>query len=377
MSAIIPFYKPQDIFISGASGCTLTDDTGKKYLDFEAGVWCANLGHGREEILKCIADQALRCQHHGYAFRNQASEELSVALNDITGLRGGSSVFLSSGSEAVNLAITIARKLTGRKKVVLIAHSYLSAYGYGMNVDENTEILRIHEEDAAMSPNPDFSDAAAFVAEVGGASMGVVRFPGRNFLRNICKVAKECGSLVIADEVTTGFGRHGYWFGYQHYGILPDMVVCGKALGNGYPVSSLTVSNNLSGLFSTSPFRYAQSHQNDPPGCCAGLEVIAIIQRDDILKKVISIGEYLHCGLKMIVQAHPDKVREIRSRGLMAALELQECCNGEEIHKRMFHLGLITGFRDNTFRFMPPLIVSRGQIDQLLECLNQILSGEP
>lgn len=136
-NAIIPFYKPTDKLIVKAKDCCLYDSEGKKYTDFESGVWCANIGHSNEQINKRIANQIRETIHHGYHFRNIYAEHLSLKLQDLVGFKNGASVFLSSGSEAINLAIILARHFTEKQYILKIDNSYLSAYGFGQITDDN------------------------------------------------------------------------------------------------------------------------------------------------------------------------------------------------------------------------------------------------
>ena len=122
---IIPFYYPSDKVIVKSKDCYQYDSEGKEYIDFESGVWCANLGHSNNRIATVVEKQAKESIHHGYRFRNRFSEELSKELQRLIGFKNGTSVFLSSGSEAVNLALTLSRNLTGRNKVLKINNSYL------------------------------------------------------------------------------------------------------------------------------------------------------------------------------------------------------------------------------------------------------------
>ena len=369
---IIPFYTPSNKLIVRSNGCYQYDSEGKEYIDFESGVWCANIGHSNERIVQLINSQVRESVHHGYRFRNEQAEKLSVRLQELTGLRNGASVFLSSGSEAVNLSITLARYLTGRKKILKIDNSYLSAYGFGRISDENTDMATVKYNDLNDVKNIDFDEIAAFLLETGGASIEMVQFPGRTFIDALVENSKKKGCLLIAEEVTTGMGRTGKWFGFQHYGLTPDMVVTGKGLGNGYPVSAVTINSVLNEQFSRHPFRYAQSHQNDP-GCAIGLEVISYIEENGLIEKGNRTGEYFKVQLERIAENHPGKVKEVRARGLMLALEFTGRTDGEAINNQLFESGFITGFKLNTLRFLPPLIITENDIDKLIGRLDELL----
>lgn len=371
---IIPLYYPSDKIIVKSKECYQYDAEGRMYIDFESGVWCANLGHSNDRITKVVNTQTKESIHHGYRFRNQYAEELSKELQRLIGFENGSSVFLSSGSEAVNLAITLSRHLTGRDKILKINNSYLSAYGFGQISKENNNLINIEFNNLKATEEIDFNEISAFVLETGGASVEMVRFPEFEFIKHLIGCAKKNGCSIIAEEVTTGMGRLGKWFGFQYYDIMPDMVVTGKALGNGFPISAVTISSELTEKFNRSPFVYAQSHQNDPFGCAIGLEVIKIIEEEDLISRSNNIGLYFKTQLERIQADHTDKVKEIRARGLMLALEFKDSFDGKEVSDILFESGYVIGFKLNTFRFLPPLIIESSDIDKMIDELNRLLT---
>jgi acetylornithine/N-succinyldiaminopimelate aminotransferase len=370
---IIPFYNPNDKSIVKSKDCYLYDSEGKKYIDFEAGVWCANIGHSNQQVIKRMNRQIKESIHHGYHFRNKHAEELSLKLQQLIGFSNGASVFLSSGSEAVNLSITLARFFTGRKKILKIDHSYLCAFGFGQISDENDSSVSLKNNDLLSVDKIDFKNIAAFVIETGGASLGVVRFPDHGFIKKVTEICKQNDCLIIAEEVTTGLGRLGKWFGFQHYDFIPDIVVTGKAMGNGYPVSAVTMSSALLGKFEQSPFRYAQSHQNDPLGCSVALEVINVMESSILVDRSRTTGEYFRKQLERIKDRHPDKIKEIRARGLMLAAEFNEHIDGELISKQLFDKGFVVGFKFNTLRFLPPLTIKHSDIYKMVRKLDELL----
>jgi acetylornithine/N-succinyldiaminopimelate aminotransferase len=372
---IIPFYYPSDKVIVKSKDCYQYDSEGKEYIDFESGVWCANLGHCNDRIAKIVEKQAKESIHHGYRFRNLFSEGLSTELQRLIGFRDGSSVFLSSGSEAVNLAITLSRNLTGRNKVLKINNSFLSAYGFGQISKENENLVNVEFNNPDSIKNVDFNEISALVLETGGASVEMVKFPDFEFISQLIDSAKKNNCLIIAEEVTTGIGRLGKWFGFQHYDVIPDIVVTGKALGNGFPVSAVTISSELTEKFKQSPFVYAQSHQNDPFGCAIGLEVIKIIEETDLISRSNAVGIYFKEQLELVLNNHKDKVKEVRARGLMLALEFNDDFDGKKISDALFEAGNVIGFKLNTLRFLPPLTIKTNDIDKMIDKLNSLLTN--
>jgi acetylornithine aminotransferase len=371
---IIPFYLPSDKLIVKSKDCYLYDTEGKEYIDFESGVWCTNIGHSNDQLTERIGEQIKESIHHGYRFRNSYSEQLSKELQRLVGFENGSTVFLSSGSEAVNLAITLAQHLTGRKKILKIDNSYLSAYGFGRLSADNDYLVNVKFNNLSAINGIDFSDISAFVVETGGASVDMVRFPDYDFIQQLTEISARNNCLIIAEEVTTGMGRLGKWFGFQHYDLVPDMVVTGKALGNGFPVSAVTISSNVAKRFDENKFRYAQSHQNDPFGCAIGLEVIKIIEENELISKCHATGIYFNEQLERLRNKHQDKIKEVRGRGLMLAVEFRKGIDGEKISDSLFENGFVIGFKLNTLRFLPPLTIKLTDIDKMIQKLDGLLT---
>ena len=162
-NSILPFYQPTQKVVVSSADCYQYDEEDKQYIDFDSGVWCANLGHSHPDLIKAIEHQMKVSFHHGYKFRNYAAEQLSEKLLNLIGFKEGKSVFLSSGSEAVNLSITLAKHLTGRKKILKIDKSYLSAFGHGQISEQNEDLFTIAINDIQAIEHIDFSQMAAFV----------------------------------------------------------------------------------------------------------------------------------------------------------------------------------------------------------------------
>ncbi len=370
---IIPLYNQADRLIIRSENCYVYDSYNKQYIDFESGDWSSNLGHSNPKINERIKQQVDKLIHDGLRFRNNESEQLSLKLLEKLGLSGGQCAFVNSGSEAVNLGITIAKNLTGRKKVLKMDCSYLSAFGHGQISENNSDLINITFNDTNAISKLDFNEIAVFVFEPGNSS-SLIKYPNSDFIKAVATEIKKYNGLLMANEVTTGFGRTGKWFGYQHYDYQPDIVSVGKALGNGYPISGVAISLKISELFFKTPFRYAQSHQNDALGCAIGLEVINTIEKQDLIKKGFDKGEYFRQKLIDLQTKHSEIV-EIRARGLMIAIELKTNVIADSIYTQLIENGFLVGIKENTLRFMPPLIIEKKDIDNLIETIDRIKTG--
>jgi acetylornithine aminotransferase len=371
-TSIIEFYPSTDEILVSSMGCKYKTNLGKEYIDLESGVWCANLGHSHPRLSKIYAEQSKNFIHQGYKFRNLESEKLSAKLNELAGFKNGSSVFLSSGSEAVNLSISLAQHITGRKKIVKITNSYLSAFGFGQIKQDNDIVISISEIKELESI--DFNEVCAFVLEVSGASVDMVKFPTKELVEAVVHKCKSNGVYVIAEEVTTGMGRLGKWFGFQLYDINPDMLVAGKALGNGYPISALLISDQVNNKFEANIFRYAQSHQNDPMGCRIALEVISIFEQEQILDKVNQISFYFEQKIKELIAQYPQLITSYRIRGLMIGVEFNKEIDATTLNQQLFENGYVFTERMNIFRMLPPLVISYNEVDEFFSTIERLVN---
>ena len=373
-----------------ARDCYLYDVDGKRYVDFESGVWCAALGHSHRRITQAIRTQIERIIHIGYRYTSALVEEAAAEVLGTVALPDGKCVFLSSGSEAVEFGVQIARRLSGRPLLLTLADSYLAAYG-SAGKKEPREWHCLDWSACAACPHPEecdprcsrlseipFESIGGLVFEPGNSS-GLVRLPPRQLVQTLAGLVRQRRGLVVVDEVTTGMGRTGAWYGFQHYALQPDVVALGKGLGNGYPVSGVAMTSDVADGLEDSAFHYAQSHQNDPLGCAIAREVITVIREEGLVERSNAIGTHFLDELQHL-GARYDVVKEVRGRGLMIAMEFED--NDERfslasVYHELVERGFLVGFKPaaNLLRFYPPLTIKEEDIAQLLENLDDILEG--
>jgi acetylornithine/N-succinyldiaminopimelate aminotransferase len=372
-----------------ADNCYLYDQDNNRYVDFESGIWCTVLGHANPRINKVITEQIDKVMHLGPRYTSQLAEQAATSLLNTISDKNGKCVFLSSGTEAVELGITVARLFTGRTLLLTLSDSYLGAYGSAgrkedgwVTIDpdrcadcEDVECVR----DCANLQNIDFDGIGAFVFEPG-SSYGKVRFPPEKLIHLVAEEIRKAGGLIVVDEVTTGLGRTGRWYGFNHYGIRPDIVAFGKGLGNGYPASAVALKHHIAQELENRRFRYIQSHQNDPLGCAIAGEVIRIIREDDLVSRSDKLGGKLISSLNRLKSNSP-LVREVRGRGLMASVQFSEShgsWNVESLSGEMLKRGFIIGFNPSAslIRFLPPLTIQEDQIGRMVENLTAVLESK-
>lgn len=353
-----------------AAGAVVEDVSGRSWVDWESGVWCAGLGHNHPAVARAVSRRFTSVSHVGYRWSDPVVEEAAVRLAGIAGMDGGRVVFLSSGSEAVDLGIRIARTVTGRQQLARLGGNYLAAYGAA--VEPGWIDL-----DAEGGETPDLSAVAAFVLEPGNAS-GTVRLPTAETVETAARRVQDAGGLVVVDEVTTGFGRTGRWFGFQHYDVRPDIVTVGKGAGNGYPVSAVVVTEDVARHLPPG-FRYAQSHQDDPASAAVVLAVIQTMEDTGLIDRCAVLGRRLRAALREVAD-RTGHVTDVRGRGLMCALSLLPPLEGgvaaADAQRGLLDLGHLVGANAtrNCLRLYPPFVIDDRHINELKAALVDILT---
>jgi acetylornithine aminotransferase len=355
----------------------------------ESGIWCLPLGHCHHQVNEAISAQANDLAHSGYTYGNSVIEQASRAVLDMVNMPQGKCVFLSSGSEAVEFGVQVLRKLSGRPLVLTLSDSFLGSYGSaGKKQADEWILFDWHQCDTCSSskdcdPECDhlsdipFSRIGGFVFEPGSSS-GLVRFPPKAFIQNLAKLVRRHDGFIQINEITTGLGRTGRWFGFQHYDIEPDIVSMGKGLGNGYPVSAIAMRPEIIERLSEIGFYYFQSHQNDPLGCAAARAVITTLQEHNTIEESCIAADYLAERLQQLAEKY-SIIQEIRGRGLMIAIEFNGQLTDEvlsDLYLQCIQQGLILTKRPgfSVFRIDPPLIIQKEDIDHFIETFDQLLA---
>ncbi len=373
-------------FVRG-EGCWLYDSAGRAYLDFEAGTWAVALGYCHPRVNQAIHAQIERVANLGVRYPSDLAEAAALAVLDIAGFPDGKCVFLSSGSEAVEFGVQVARRTSGRPLLLTLADSYLSAYGSASrkNAEEWAAFDWSTCAGCAQSAgcDPDcprlaaipFEQICGFVFEPGNAH-GLVHLPPAGPVRALAERVQSQQGLVVVNEVTTGMGRTGAWFGFQHYPIQPDVLAAGKGLGNGYPVSVCAMRLAVAEKLEAAGFYYAQSHQNDPLGSAVASEVIRVMREEGLVERSRRVGEYfLGCLNELAGQAA--QVKEVRGRGLMIVMELHESTPAAALAARLRERGFVVGYSPwaNLVRFYPALVVEEEQVDRLVRAMGEEVAG--
>lgn len=384
---LIPVYARYPIVMDRGEGCTLFDVDGNAYLDMMGGLGVNALGHAHPRMVRVMAEQAARMIHLSPQYSNPYTSALAERLAALAGMRGA--FFSTGGSEAVEGALKLARthgrQLGGERKHGLVAlkGSYhgrtfgsLAVTGqekytvdFGPGLPGVTFIERNNLD--ALRAAVDQQTCAILLEPVLGE--GGVLFCSEEFLAEARRLADATGALLIFDEIQCGLGRVGSWFAFQRSSVVPDILILGKPLGGGLPLSALLVGEQLFHRFGLA--KHASTLGGSPLACRLGLEFLAVMAEERVLENVAAAGARMQVGLQRIAARFPDLVVEVRGAGLMWALELNQ--PGRAVAEEGLRRGVLFNVvQGKVMRFLPPLILTPAQVDHGLDVLEQILAEQ-
>ena len=384
---LMPAYARQPIAFERGEGARLWDAHGNEYLDAIAGVAVTSLGHAHPEIAAAIAEQAALLLHTSNVFRIGWQERLGERLCALAGMERA--FFCNSGAEANETALKLAR-LHGRRaqvalpQVLVMEHSFhgrtlatLAATGNPAAHAGFEPLLpgfvRVpgNDLDAARQAAAQAPGIVAVLLETVQGEGGV-RPVGADYLRGLRALCDARDWLLMVDEVQTGLGRTGQWFGYQHAGIAPDVVTLAKALGNGFPIGACLARGPAARLFS--PGQHGSTFGGNPLACRVAWTVLDVMERGQLPRRAAVLGQRLLARLRERLGGHPHVVA-IRGQGLMVGIELDRDCQelmGLALERERL---LITVTRGATIRLLPPLVCDEAQIDDIVERLGRVLEN--
>ncbi len=387
-------------------GCYVWDQSGKKYLDLLSGLWCLGLGYSHPGFNAAVRGQLDKLINVGTGIVPEEIYEAMEALRTITPAALKRVVFLSSGSEAVEFSLKAACAATGRSRIVGLERGYygatsrtfvLSAAGRQVDYIPHSKDPQItspfctqcpiqqtypdckfeclHASVKRIAEELDVENIAAVIFEPVQAGPGVM-VPPPGYLQALAELVQSWGALLISEEVTTGMGRTGRWFGFEHGGIIPDILVLGKILGNGFPVSAVITTEAVEEAC-MDKVRHVQSHQNDALSGKVVTTTIQIMQAEGLIEQSARMGDYLLDGLQQLCDKH-SIVSEARGCGLIAGLELQPGAEeaGLQLYEALADEGIIIDYQPHTrtFRFLPAFVITQADIDVVIHTLDKLIT---
>ena len=400
-----------EIFISRGRNAEMWDVEGRRYIDFAGGIAVLNTGHCHPDVIAAVKDQLDRYTHT--CFQVVAYEpyvELAERLNTLApGAFAKKTLFLSTGAEAVENAVKIARAFTGRPGIVAFTGGYhgrtlltlgltgkIAPYKIGFGPFPGdvfhalypNELHGVSVADALQSVETvlkndiEASRVAAFILEPVQGEGGFYIAPPA-FVEGLKKIADRHGILLIADEVQTGAGRCGTWFASEQWPVAPDLIATAKSLAGGFPISGVVGRAEV--MDAPAPGGLGGTYAGSPVGCAAALAVLEVFEQEGLLQRSRAVGERLIAGLRRIAERHP-AIGDVRGLGAMVAIELFEQGNlarpdaalTARITAEAARRGLILlscGSYANVVRILVPLTVEDAVLDEGLAILAQCFSA--
>ena len=367
-------------------GCRLWDDDDREYLDFLAGIAVCSLGHCHPAVTLAVCQQAGKLMHVSNLFHTEPQIELAELLCEHT---FADRVFMAnSGAEANEAAIKLARIHSGPGKYEIISLTG-SFHGRTLATVAATGQPKFHQ---GFEPLPEgfvharFGDPAEIEQLINEKTCAILCEPLQGesgvrplepeYLQAIRRICDDQGILLIFDEVQTGMGRTGSLFAYEQLGIVPDIMTAAKALGNGLPIGAMLTTENIAASLGVGT--HASTFGGNPVAAAAAVAVMKIMLADGFFEQVGETSRYFIDRLQETAEAFPTLATGVRGRGMLLGLVLTEkgIEQGAEIVQQLFERGFLINFAGmRVLRFIPPLIVTREEIDQLIEQLQAVLEG--
>ncbi|GAB4519808.1 MAG: aspartate aminotransferase family protein [Anaerolineae bacterium] len=372
-------YPKREVAIVRGEGARLWDADGRAYIDCASGHGVALIGHGRAEIADAIAEQARRLITCPEVFYNDQRARLLERLVRLAP-EGLTHAFLcNSGAEAVEGAIKFARLATGRPGIVAMMRGF---HGRTMGALSATWEKKYREPFEPLVPgfghvpyNKLDRLAQAVTEETAAVILEVVQGEGGvrpgdpEFLAGAREICDRVGALLIVDEVQTGFGRTGRWFAVEHYGLRPDLMALAKGIAGGVPMGAVLMTKAVAEKIT--PGVHGSTFGGNPLSCAAALAAIDVIERERLPQRAAELGEYFMERLRRI---ESEKVREVRGLGLMVGVELRE--HSTPYLRGLMDQGILALPAGPTvIRYLPPLVISREELDHVVEATAAVLGA--
>ena len=379
---LAPTYNRFDVSIKEGRGIKVFDENGKEYYDFLSGVAVCSLGHSHPAIIKKIKEQSEKLIHISNLFYNEPQTELAKHL--INKSFADKVFFTNSGTEAIEGAIKLTRKyfydkgLKRQNRIIAMENSFhgrtigaLSATGQEKLKEGFTPLLDCFDfvkfnDIESFCKQINKQTAAVLIEPIQGE--GGIIMPNPGYLKTLSKICEETGILLIFDEIQTGIGRTGKMFAYEHFGLEPDIMTLAKGLGGGLPIGAILAKENIMKSFTAGS--HGSTFAGSPFVSAVSLEVLKTIEKDNLIKNAEEQGIYFKKKL-IALSKRRTIIKEIRGMGLMIAIELRK--KASPFVQKAFENGLlINSPKESTLRLLPPLIITKEDIDIFIERLENI-----
>jgi acetylornithine aminotransferase len=365
---VYPLY---DVTPVSAKGIVVTDDKGQDYLDFYGGHAVISIGHSHPHYIKRLKDQLDQIGFYSNSIKNPLQEELAQKLGQLSSCPDYNLFMCNSGAEANENALKMASFQTGKSRVIAFTNSFHGRTSAAVAATDNPKInAPINQQQKVTFLS--FEDTEAFKKEIEKGDVcavileaiqgvGGLDEPSTQFYQTIAQLCKEHHTILIADEVQSGFGRSGKFFAFQHHGIQPDIITIAKGMGNGFPVGGVLIHENIKASYGMLGTTFGGNHL----ACAATLAVLEVLENEDLLENAVVLGKYFTEKAKAIPQ-----VKRVKGNGLMLGLEFD--FEVADLRKRLiFNQHMFTGGAKDkhVLRFLPALNVTQEHLDIFFKAL--------
>lgn len=373
-------YGRMDIAFTHGKGSHLYDTEGKEYLDLVAGIAVNSIGHSHPVWVKAMQEQVSKLIHVSNLYHIEQQAELGEKVASVTPKGMDRSLFVNSGAEANEGALKLAVRATGRSKVLSAYNGFHGRTAASLGATGQTKYQNSFEPLISKAYNYyDFGDlesikkiidkdTAALMLEPIQGEGGVVTAPS-DFFKGVRDLCTDHGVIMIVDEVQTGIGRTGKWFGIEHHNIVPDIITLAKGLGGGVPIGAVVTTTELSKVMT--PGTHGTTFGGNPLVCASACSTIDIIKKEKLVENADAIGAAWMNDIKSVGS---DKIENVRGKGLLIGIEMGSNEDAVAIQKAMFENNILVNVcHGNVVRLMPPLIINNEEKDTFMTIFREIL----
>ena len=363
-----------DVNIVKGKGCHVWDEKGNEYLDLYGGHAVISIGHAHPHYVEAVSKQVANLGFYSNSVINKLQQEVADRLGKMCGYDDYQLFLINSGAEANENALKLASFYNGRTKVISFAKAFHGRTSLAVEVTNNPKIIAPINDNGHVTYLP-LNDTEAVKTELakgdvcaviieGIQGVGGIRVPNADFMKELRRMCDETNTVLILDEIQSGYGRSGKFFAHQYMGIKPDMITVAKGIANGFPMAAVLISPKFTPVYGQLGTTFGGNHL----GCAAAIAVLDVMKEENLIENAAKVGAHLMEELKSF-----KGIKEVRGLGLMIGMEFEEPIK-EIRSKLLFEQKVFTGVSGtNVIRLLPPLCLSIAEADDFLDRLHKVI----